>query len=73
MKRLPRCDRCGSAGSIEFDMCQVCYKDYSGYPRGEIETNRLMQQIEAMDAGPFRDRPSPARFEPSLKGCAKVR
>ncbi len=23
------CDRCGSAGSIEFEMCQVCFKDYS--------------------------------------------
>jgi hypothetical protein len=23
------CDRCGSAGSVEFEMCQVCFKDYS--------------------------------------------
>lgn len=29
MVGLYRCPRCGSAGSIEFDMCQVCLYDYS--------------------------------------------
>jgi hypothetical protein len=23
------CSRCGSAGSVRFDMCQVCYQDFS--------------------------------------------
>lgn len=29
MKDLLNCIRCGSAGSVEFDMCQVCYYDFS--------------------------------------------
>jgi hypothetical protein len=29
------CDRCGSAGSIEFEMCQVCFKDYSKVAEGK--------------------------------------
>ncbi len=28
MCELCRCERCGSAGSIEFGMCQVCLYDY---------------------------------------------
>ena len=29
MSKPNHCDHCGSAGSIEFGMCQVCLKDYS--------------------------------------------
>lgn len=29
MIELYRCQHCGSVGSIEFDMCQVCLHDYS--------------------------------------------
>lgn len=29
MRNPGRCERCGSVGSIEFDMCQVCLYDYS--------------------------------------------
>ncbi len=29
MRTSIRCDRCGSAGCVEFGMCQVCYRDYS--------------------------------------------
>ena len=29
MRKPVRCERCGSVGSIEFDMCQVCLYDYS--------------------------------------------
>ncbi len=30
MKTRIDCDYCGSAGSVEFNMCQVCLKEYSG-------------------------------------------
>lgn len=29
MEMISRCDRCGSAGSVEFGMCQVCFKDFT--------------------------------------------
>lgn len=43
MRRLFSCERCGSAESIEFGMCQVCYQDYSlaDYPAGR-EWERLL-------------------------------
>ncbi len=33
MVELCRCLHCGSVGSIEFDMCQVCLYDYSSAER----------------------------------------
>jgi hypothetical protein len=29
MKTYADCEYCGSAGSVEFDMCQVCLKDHT--------------------------------------------
>lgn len=36
MVGLYRCSRCGSAGSIEFDMCQVCLYDYSRWEEADF-------------------------------------
>jgi hypothetical protein len=38
------CDRCGSAGSIEFEMCQVCFKDYSKAKESGIRKLKLIGQ-----------------------------
>jgi hypothetical protein len=45
------CDRCGSAGSIEFEMCQVCFKDYSkakdsGIRRLKLIGHSLMEETK---------------------------
>lgn len=34
-EEIIRCENCGSAGSIEFGMCQVCLYDYSRAEEGE--------------------------------------
>lgn len=36
---LYRCPRCGSAGSIEFDMCQVCLYDFGKTDDAEVLVN----------------------------------
>jgi len=51
---MTRCERCGSVGSIEFGMCQVCLAEYpdnrlSGYgPYGDtyhpLETGRREEE-----------------------------
>lgn len=43
------CDNCGSAGSIEFCMCQVCYKDYPDMDKSFlVETERLLEEAESI-------------------------
>jgi len=55
MEKLLRCDRCGSARSIEFDMCQVCYKDYSRLDTSvETESKRLLEEAKSTIDSPFR-------------------
>jgi len=46
--QIVRCQHCGSAGSIEFDMCQVCLFDYSGKEE-ETPVSRLSEQIGSLD------------------------
>ncbi len=42
-----RCIFCGSAGSIEFDMCQVCLFDYARLEEGiDAEAGRALTASE---------------------------
>ena len=43
------CDYCGSAGSIEFGMCQVCLKDYSENEEGSSQGLKLVSPIPKQD------------------------
>lgn len=56
MKALIRCDRCGSAGSVEFEMCQVCYQDYS-HLDGLVEEppRSLLPELVRYDESIFRE------------------
>lgn len=68
-----KCERCGSVGSVEFDMCQVCYRDYS---RDEtVSEERIRRRLRAV-GGRDRDFPSggwPRRTaEESLAGGVKA-
>ena len=42
MVGLYRCPHCGSVGSIEFDMCQVCLYDYAGAGKEEGSQKELL-------------------------------
>jgi hypothetical protein len=57
MKIFLDCDYCGSAGSVEFNMCQVCYRDYSKDDdfRGERpRTTALAAEIDRITAAGIR-------------------
>lgn len=49
MAERERCIFCGSAGSIEFDMCQVCLFDYS--KAGEDVDAQAGRALTASEAG----------------------
>lgn len=55
MVGLYRCPRCGSAGSIEFDMCQVCLYDFSKAEEAEALVHSFIRNgkvlREEMDSG----------------------
>lgn len=63
MVGLYRCPRCGSVGSIEFDMCQVCLYDYAGSDNREFTENGYFA-IEAVFAG--REEKADRHADPDL-------
>ena len=50
------CHRCGSAGSVEFGMCQVCYHDHT---RQEMTTSEAGNPLD-----PFGGGGGPGSMEP---------
>ena len=49
MRLFADCDRCGSAGSVQFGMCQVCLKDYTDREDrhdGGARTSALAAEID---------------------------
>ncbi len=40
------CERCGSAGSVEFGMCQVCLHDYTQAERGFLRPRLRLSRWE---------------------------
>lgn len=46
MVGLYRCPRCGSAGSIEFDMCQVCLYEFGNTDDAEVLTRGFIGEVE---------------------------
>ena len=72
MRRIPRCDNCGSAGSIEFGMCQICYKDFSGPDPGlETELSRLLEEAGSEASGLARHDRCPGRDPWSSRGRSR--
>jgi hypothetical protein len=67
-----RCDRCGSAGSIEFDMCQVCYKDYSREGRSGLQWAALLAQDAVRVAGSAPTLAAPPMAAGTAEGWASA-
>jgi hypothetical protein len=49
MKTFIDCDYCGSAGSVEFNMCQVCLRDYAGTAERPGEEPRVSALATKVD------------------------
>ncbi len=56
MVGLYRCPRCGSAGSIEFDMCQVCLYELGDTVEAEVLTGTLVGSADGFTEGSVRER-----------------
>ncbi|MEW6553768.1 MAG: hypothetical protein AB1384_05730 [Actinomycetota bacterium] len=59
MKTFIDCDYCGSAGSVEFNMCQVCLKDHAGAADrhgGKLRVTALAAEVDRIiaDRAPVR-------------------
>lgn len=50
MREPLRCERCGSVGSIEFDMCQVCLHDYGRGDGGAVPYAPLAELFGLLEA-----------------------
>ena len=59
MKRAMDCDRCGSAGSIQFNMCQVCLKVYEDDDNRAAGSrgSRLSTAVDVINRAEIKVRP----------------